>query len=551
MNCTKCNVVLVYGSSHCTACGEPAAQESIDTQNTSEETNIQEADTQEVNKEATQEPSSQNETAMQNAPQGNPKPDTKPNIPWKIIAPIAAVLLIGIIAISSVFTSGPVVTALSINAAFENLGSEMAERVENSPFVAFLMLEDILEDGSLTVDFVHSSGQGGFGMFDTRGSVTMLSHYETDESAFLIDVRVGGFINVDLDIYLNTERLAARSNMLGNIFYGITFDTFRNDIHAFGPLIGLDNATMDELADFVEVFSESLDNPMFTNSEEFIEPYMELLLSFAANLERSSDGATVAVGSQNIDVTRITFTITERDLANFLADLHTMLENDDALRSYIGLQASLQDFNGASASIYDEFLVEFQEIIDELEQMISGSIIVELNISSENRLMSSTKVVDIEVDGTPIELTAIMDLGASIRDPWTLDIYTEDGTFGMLWTFQELYGMFENRLAFGTDNDTIASLASEWFPETGEFTLFYGYYGTSPEDGSISGLLGLDDEGGFNLTFSDSIDLGDGQSLSIGISGALGANIGQIEFINLDQWDADLVDMIFDLLNFF
>ena len=560
MNCAKCNVVLVHGALHCTACGESAPQENTAIQEAGEEQVSQGSDTQEFIQEATQEPvqepiqepaqepAAQNETPVQNEPEQTPKS----KIPWKIVAPVAVIAFVIGFAITSLLSSSSVSTALSIGTAFENLGDELAERVENSPFVALLTLEDILEDGSLTVDFVHSTGQG-FGMFDTRGSVTMLSHYETDESAFLVDVSVGGFINVNLDVYLNTERLAARSNMLGDTFYGITFDTFRSDIHAFGPLIGLDNETMDELSDIVEAFTDALDNPMFTNPEEFIAPYIELLLDFASNLEHYSSEASVVVGDETINVNRITFTITENTLTELFTDLHRLLENDDALRSYIELQESLQPegFGGTPASIYDEFFDIFQEIIEQFEQDVSGQITVELDITNNNRLMNSTKTVDIELDGMPIKITAVMDLGMSIHDPWTLNLYTDEGTASLRWTFHELYDTFENRLSFGANNDIIASLTSEWLPESGEFTLSYGYYGTSLESGSFSGILALDDNGGFDLRFDENIDLGDGQSLSIGISGALGANIEQIEFINLDQWDENLVDMIFDLLNFF
>ena len=539
MNCNKCNAELENDAQICANCEESAQEQAA-------QSDFEEAIAQDLNEEpvtAVHEP-------VQSEPQKAPK-----KAGWKIIVPIAIVAFaIGYFASTAFFSSSSVSTALSVGAAFENFGDELSERIENSPFAAVMLLEDILEDGSLTVDFVHSSGQG-FGMFDTRGSVTMLSHVETDETAFLMDVSVGGFLNVDLDIFLNTERLAARSNMLGNTFYGITFETFRNDIHAFGPLIGLSNADMNELADIVEAFVESLDNPMFTNPEEYIAPYLELLAKFALSWDMESRDDQITVGDSTVDVTVATFTITDSDLAAFLTDLHALLESDEALRSYINLQDSLQGFS--SGSMYDEFLDEFQDVIEQFAETVSGQITVELAISNDNRLINSTKTVNLDVDGTPINVTAVMDLGLSINDPWTLDVvvgtpnvFIDDETFNMTWTYRELNNMLENRLAFGTDTETMVSLVSEWFPETGNFTLFYNDY-LNRDSGSFSGVLLLDDDDEFDLRFDENFDIGGGQSLAIIISGAVGANIEEIEYINLDQWDSDLIEMIFDLMNFF
>lgn len=533
MNCNKCNAELEQDAVICANCEESAQEQTV-------QSDFEEAIAQDLNEEpvaAVHEPA-------QSEPQKAPK-----KAGWKIIVPLAiAAFAIGYFAATTLFSPSTVSTALSVGAAFENFGDELGERIENSPFAAVMLLEDILDDGSLTVDFVHGSGQG-FGMFDTRGSVTMLSHVETDESAFLIDVSIGGFLNVDLDIFLNTERLAARSNMLGSTAYGITFDTFRDDIRAFGPLIGLDNATMDELSDFVEAFTESLDNPMFTDPEEYIAPYIELITKFALGWDMQSRDDQLAVCDANIDVTVVTITITDSDLAEFLTGLHALLKDDEALRSYINLQDSIQGFNG-SGSMYDEFLGVIQDIIDQVDQTVSGQITVEMAISNDNRLINSTKTVDLDIDGTPIRVTAVMDLGLSIHDPWTLDFFIDDDAFNITWTFPQLDGRFENKLSFGDASETIASLASEWFPETGNFTLSYEDY-QNRNSGSFSGVLILDDDGGFDLRFDENIDIGGGESIAIGISGAVGANIEQIEYINLDQWDTDLIETLFGLMNLF
>ena len=554
MNCKKCNTELTQDAVVCANCEEPmqesttqhgfeeAVAQDLD-EGTPTHSDLDDAVAQDLNEvpiAAVQEP--QNSTPEPNNPEKAPK-----KAGWKIIIPAAVVaFVIGYFAATTLFNSSNISTALSVGAAFENWGDEMGERIENSPFAAVMMLEDILEDGSLTVDFVHSTGQG-FGMFNTRGSVTMLSHMETDETAFLMDVSMGGFLNIDLDIFLNTERIAARSNMLGDTFYGITFNTFRNDIREFGPLVGLTNAEMNELADIVEAFVESLDNPMFADPDEYIAPYIELFVKFAMGWDMESRDDQISVNGTNVDVTMATFTIRDRDISTFLHDLYTLLQNDEALREYINLQDSMQGFGGGS--MYDEFLDEFLGIIEEFSETITGHILVELAISNDNRLINSTKTVDISVDGEPIHIVAIMDLGLSVTDDWTLKIITDDETFDIAWAFGEVSGVFENKLSFGDDTETFSSVTSEWTPETGRFTLSFEEYATQ-DSGSFSGVLTIDDYS-FDFSFDDNIDIGGGESISIGISGALGANIEHIEYINLDEWDADLIEMIFDLMNFF
>jgi hypothetical protein len=98
------------------------------------------------------------------------------------------------------------------------------------------------------------------------------------------------------------------------------------------------------------------------------------------------------------------------------------------------------------------------------------------------------------------------------------------------------------------DNDRPVILTSLWSPDSGNFSLSYeDNWGTS---GEITGIFTTDGDR-FRLAFDD-VGTPGMSSLTITISGQPGAQIRQIEFINIDQWDEGLLvaieDMMWDLM---
>jgi len=488
----------------------------------------------------------------------NPNPNTGEAEPsffkkwWKIAVPAAAVLVLATAVLAFSTNEAPLI---SVGRALENVRSEAACRLNSSPIRAAAILADSLDHGTITVSFDHRD-RGGFPFaFGTSGSVILASDAQNSEYALEADVSLGGFISVDLEAHLNSERLAARSGMIGADFYGITFSTFRSDIRSFGGIIGLNHAEMDEMSDLVEALGEQLSAAPITGSG-FLEPYVDIFTRFFLSLNYESvPGHITTSDGDELNAAVFRYVITQTNMRGLLANIYTQLQNDETLRSSFDFYGGplMQDLTGPMLT-YDEFLREIRDAASEFGESFPGDITLTLRIV-DNRLFSAEADFDLYVYGEPNPVYLRLNLGTSVNDPWTLvlSVVNDHGdTIGATigWIFDTIGDSVENRLritTFGPDgaDDTDVALSSSWSQDSGRFTL-------AVEDGrvreSISGTFIITDDGGFNLR-PDAIDLG-GQSLTLEISTVPGADIRPIEFINLDRWDQQLLNTLTSLLGF-
>jgi len=373
---------------------------------------------------------------------------------------------------------------------------------------------------------------------------------ENQEIALEADLNMQG-LDIDFELYVNNERAAVRSNMLDDNFYGITYSTFRSDIRGFGGLIGLDRATMDMMSDWVEAFYDAMNaDHDFMDGLDIgdFEQYKDLFSDFIRNLNRTSERVNIESGGETVSATRVEFTVTADDIIELLNDLYDMLENDDTLRAYFNDMAG-DMFGFGGASVYDdEFLDEFRYILDEIERGLDGDITLAFYIGRGDRLLRMELYAYMGFDSEWVEIAVTLDLGASVYDLWILEITVTDdfGTesVSIVWEFSENpRGFIVNTMtatSYHPRGDDTVVFVSAWSPGSGDFTLSY-------EDDwgleSISGVFLLDGDGGFSLVFDD-FDMGFGATLSIGITTTIGAEIEEIEFINLDRWNEALFSLM-------
>ena len=156
--------------------------------------------------------------------------------------------------------------------------------------------------------------------------------------------------------------------------------------------------------------------------------------------------------------------------------------------------------------------------------------------------------MDVTFEGDREMLSIVLNLGTSARDLWSMNVTLTDSSgterLDIDWHFNDESQGYENRLTIITDDDTF-TLSSNWFPDSGDFTLRFRDRWI---DERLSGTFIVENDG-FSLR-QDNIEIGFDQSLSLGISATPGVNIEPIEFINLDRWGQDLLDLIDALANF-
>jgi len=87
---------------------------------------------------------------------------------------------------------------------------------------------------------------------------------------------------------------------------------------------------------------------------------------------------------------------------------------------------------------------------------------------------------------------------------------------------------------------------SKWTPEKGNFTLSFS--GDSGYSGELTGNLKID-KTGFKLTFKDLMEGNNDESLSLNIKAEAGADIKQVNYINIDKWDEALLEKLESAFN--
>ena len=471
---------------------------------------------------------------------------------WKfiVLALVVGVVVVGVLTFASpsppaALTGDPDSSGTSLSMAFSNIADEAAERLDSSPLQIIGTIADTMNKGSLTLAFDFRDNEMLFGG-NMGGSFVIFSDMENSEFATEIEINLlGGFMSIDFDIYFNSERIAFRSGIMGNDFYGITFSTFREDIAYFGPLIGLDDDTIEQIADSVEAFGAAIisgPDEGFYSPAEYLEPYIDLFAEFISSLEYSTE--TVA------GATRIQFIVTEEHVLSLLNNLHTMLEEDENLRSSFEMfdDPLMQDMDMPT---YNEILRGIRDAIRTLEDDVTIEFILEFYIDSQNRLSQMNIRASATVDNMPVGIVSITaDFGRSLYDPWVVDLTyyadedaldSSDGIplFNFTWNFSDESQVFENTFDMSFDDESL-TLASSWAPESGEFTLSFEGGG---ESGSLGGIFTVDEYGGSFLQFDD-FNPSPTQTLSISIAALPGAEILPIEFINLDEWGQGFIDAI-------
>jgi len=458
----------------------------------------------------------------------------------KIGVPIVAVLAVAVVAYFLLFVmSSPMATAKK---ALTGLGTETVERFNSTPLKVFGMLSDTMKDGVLTIDVKFEDT-----WYDEEVDVNvkLSTNAEEKESSLEADISVYGN-SFDIAAYVNKERVAVGSKAFDANYYGIRYSTFRKDIRSFGGLVGLDDQTMDTLADLVELIDDLMNKEKTENAGS--EAYTNLITEFVQNLEPTSGNADIYSGGENVRCKKIEFVVTDKQIVKLLNDLYKLVENDESIRS--GLEDVYDNpfFSNVGIRVsYDDVLKEMRSAFDEFEDNFEGGIICSLYIGSKDRLLRLEVAIDQNKEDDESHITGSFDFGASAQDRWVFEVsitdkWEDESHAKLVWDYRERGSGIENALTFSTDDDDDSiTLKSVWSQENGRFTLsFTDEYGDTSE---LTGVLKTEDKG-FRLTLDNPYPDYSDEILTIVISASPGANIKQIDYINIDKWGRDLLDKL-------
>ena len=437
-----------------------------------------------------------------------------------------------------------------VGRAIYNTGREVEERFDHTPLKALTMLGDILEDGTVTTDFTYTvSLLGNFLTADIDGTIRLSSDLKARN--FALEAQVGTFgESVNIDAYMNSERLALRLPILDNNFYGIRYSTFRDDIRVIGELTGLDERTMARLSDMVDQINAMM------NAEEATEDiqsyYVDAVRKFVENLSITRQRTNIESNGEQINCQLVEITITKEAILTFLTDVYEITENSESMQAYLNTLYSdnlvLQGFYGGFDGGNDRVLNELSDAITDFERNYSGDIVLSFYIGGGDRLLRMEMNADISYNYYPTEVTAVLDFGRSVEDDWVFDIIFEDlyttAMYAIHWTFEERAGNYINTITVSEDTTNTITLISEWNISRFDFSLTYI---SDQEKSTITGVL-TTDENNFYLRLDDLFPENTSTSLKIEVSTQTGVQIDEINYINIDNWGIALIESVMRLL---
>lgn len=469
-----------------------------------------------------------------------PPPKKKPNKLLVIGAPILAVVLIaaGVLAFI-LFRATPLVAATR---ALSNLDAEITERIDTTPLKALTMLPDLMEDGSIRAEFTYSDMYTD----EYKGNIKLNSN--TTDRDFGVEFNLSaGRDSLDFEAFINKERLAVGSSLLDNNYYGFKYGTFRRDVRSFGELIGLDDKTMNDLADIIDMVNELMN--MEEADAKQREVYSKPMTKFFNSCEITSEREKIDSGGSSVNSTKIEIAFTEEALFTMLNDYIELFEDEDVLTQYTKildkdfLRDGFMDLNNE----YNRAMKELKDQLRDFERRLSGDISITMFVGSRNRLLRAEINADMRYEKERVRIKATFDFGASAQDRWTVNLSVsldnDRISFKGVWDYRERSNSIENTITLTPDNGEPLVLKSTWSPDRGNFTLSYN---DGWNENELSGVFTTSDKG-FRLSFDNLWDANTNyleRVLKLDIRAETGAQSKRVDFINIDRWDEVFLERI-------
>jgi len=406
----------------------------------------------------------------------------------RIMKVFVALLIVVAVTMGTYTLYASIAPSLAVNRATRNLGNEISERIATTPFQAFGMALNSLNSGSITLD-ISGYETGRWGSTETDVYLQLLVDAENNEYALYGDIVENGE-RIDFIAYLNRDRIAINTSLLGDDFYGIDLNTFIADLESLNDLLELTDDELAMIENFVYSFLEQLwQEPMDTG--EYVAALVRTLLA----AEQVVNEVPTPSGN-GTPVMRVEYALSMETLFELLDEWLDVFENDPAIQ--------LQFNNFLASAIYGINIVE--ELVNEaryelqyIQNDIDGNINLAFYIGEDNRLL----YVELDVDLMAYQrvwFNILLDLGASALDVWHVDVNWYDfrgyHSFYATWEIAYEYGVYTNiiTLSFDGGHETV-TLKSEWDTANGAFTL--SYVDAHPiwgSEGELSGFFSTDGE---------------------------------------------------------
>lgn len=527
MFCSKCGTSNGETSKFCTKCGQPLGSSQPGSQNTAVLTREKPADDNKL---------------LQFFKKR-----------WMVITPVVVIIAVVLLFLNSIIMM--IAPTYAVMKASENTISLLSKRMDRSPLSAMQILADCGRDGTIGTDFSYSDSYTDF-----SGSISLMSKLSAQNYGMAATLSVGGE-DLDLTALFNRDRFAFNSSLIDDQYYGVTYDTFNQDIEAFADVAGIDDEIVTMLQSYVEHMRSSMDSDL----PRMLEKYGKLTEQFVKDLKPVVSSEQVTIGGEKLGCKVVTYEITDDALDTLLEDFYALLSEDPEMREYLSSYLGAQNFalygmydygygdsdEADGDALYDDMMDELDDAISSFKKEYSGS----LNISY---FISGNKLVRFEIAGEPkisgekVEFAAYADFGKN-PDKNNIEVGFEgtdeyDDEIGLKITYQSEYAsnvITENiklKASSYGDSETV-TLESAWDQKTGDITIALD---TGYDDYEVDGNLKIAG-GGLTLTLEDILlDEYDDGYLDLTLTASKGTQIPNPSYVNLDKWDEDFLNDLMD-----
>lgn len=477
------------------------------------------------------------------------------------MAAIPAVLVVAVVAAlcwqSILMTVAPKV-ALAM--AMNKTSDSVSKRYEDSPVTVLNKGAGFMENGEISVN-----AEARYDGETYAGEFVMGFCQEQKQISFSAAADLMGK-SYAANAYLDPEFAAVSADFFnGGTFYGITFETFKED--AMESILSeyLTQTDIEEADELIQVFLDVY--TMDVDTQALMEPYKAVIEEYVLDLETAKDTDEIKLDGQMYECTTLTYVLTEDDIMGLYERLLEVLEEDEDLKALICLEA----FGTVTGTDMEE---RWNEVIDELNDAIrdlrkEADFCADLIFYVRNgRLVNIRIDAEIEVDEEVVEVRCDVNYGLKSDSDMVCKLVMEcDGekiVCEVVSSITNTYDKFQEVITVSVktpyDETTEWELTTKWNKESGKLSLGARSSYDGEQTGSLSFTCKLEElEKGFKLSLDEddiadimeamSAELPEGVTFDLLITCTENAQIEKPEYVNLDQWDATLVEELEEAIN--
>ena len=430
-----------------------------------------------------------------------------------------------------------------LSSAWEKTAEKLDKRSEGSPLdVISDAGRDWAKNGELAVDVAADIyGQ------EISAQLLVQSVQAKQQAAASASVNFMGE-EVKANFYLDKNSAALSVNpYLDGTYYGVTFDSFREDLAA--SVLGqyLDE---EEAAELEESISQLRDNIRSkTDTEALLAPYKKIVEAYIDSLELTTGEAEKTLSGTVYTCDTITLTMDEASLIALMNELLDAMEQDTALEALLSDSlCALLDVDDWSAAI-GEMRNDLQDAGKELQAD------VELVYYLRKGFVAAVDChLNMVVDGEEVSMQMDVNFGAKpetdeITAAFTVTADGDTAEMILTSTVGEQDGVREDsvtlKIRIPEENTIRLSFATQWNKDSGALELSLSSFQGAKENLYITmdGKLEKTKKG-FVLSITPEPELLGGVELTVSISCTTGTEIVTPAFVNLDKWDETVVSTL-------